>query len=128
MSRQWKNKLHMGGHFNIWQDRGEMGIYKEADYDHLTFNLDNYNSKEKMWEDVIKLQMTLLRNNNIVRVRQEEELVIVEWTHDNSKEYYGGTYLDFLTEDEKDLIDSYRSEDASAVKELLKPEIIADEN
>lgn len=128
MSRQWQNKLHMGGYFNIWQDCGRMGAYKEAKYDHLTFNLDNYDSKEAMWKDVTKLQMTLLRNGNMVRIRQEEELVIVEWTHDNNREYYGGTHLEFLTEDEIDLIECYRSEDANTIKENLKPEEIADEN
>lgn len=128
--REWKNKLHFGGNYTLYQEGGEMRAYKEAEFSHLTFNPEEYdNDVDNMWEDVIELQKMLLRTGNTVRVRQEDDLVIVEWTHDNSRQYFGGTYLEFLTEDEIDFIDGCRREDCGAIKGALKPEMLnADEN
>ena len=127
MSRQWENKLHFGGNYKLYQSCGEMGVYKEPEFDHLTFNPDDYDNDKSMWEDILNLQKMLLRSDNTIRVRQEEQLVIVEWTHDNHIEYFGGTHLEFLTEDEMDLIDGYREEDCGAIQDALQPKLIESE-
>lgn len=125
--KEWENKLHFGGTYHLCQSDGEMGVYKEPEFDHLTFNPDRYERKSDMWDDILNLQKMLLRNDNIIRIRQEEQLVIVEWTHDNSTEYFGGTELEFLTEEEMDLIDGYRQEDCGAIKDALQPKLVKTE-
>ena len=127
MSRQWENKLHFGGNYSLYQSCGEMSVYKNPEFDHLTFNPDEYANEASMWEDIAILQKMLLRSGNVIRVRQEEQLVIVEWTYDNSREYFGGTHLEFLTEDEIDLIDRMRQEDCGAIQDALKPKLIESE-
>jgi len=127
MSRQWENKLHFGGNYSLCQNGGELNVYKEPEFDHLTFNPDDYTNKASMWEDIAILQKMLLRSGKVIRVRQEEDLVIVEWTHDNRNDYFGGTELEFLTEDEMDLIDRMRCEDCGAIQDALKPKLIESE-
>lgn len=125
--KEWENKLHFGGTYHLNQYGGEMSTYKELDFDHLTFSPDDYDCKGDMWDDILNLQKMLLRNGKTIRIRQEEQLVIVEWTHDNRREYFGGTELEFLTEEEKDLIDGYREEDCGAIEDALQPKLIESE-
>jgi len=121
MSREWKNKLHFGGQFDIVQSDGDMIVVKDAEYSKMVFDRDRYNSKIDMYEDISAFLSALMQNDYIVRVRQEESLVIVEYTHNNAIEYFGGTELMFLTEDEAQMIEDYRHADQCTVKEVLEP-------
>ena len=77
-----------------------------------------------MWADIANLQRALLRNKQVVRIRQEENFIIIEYVHDNNVEWFGGTNLEFLTEDEFELITSMRSEDCETLDKMLNAELV----
>lgn len=113
-----KRKLHFSSDYFI--NEKEDLVISEPKVNEILFSPDNYDTADAMWEDIADLQRTLLRNNQIMRVRQEEEDIIVEYVHDNNIKWYGGTNLEFLTEDELDLIESMRGEDCDTLNTLLK--------
>jgi hypothetical protein len=59
----------------------------------------------------------LLQTGNIARVRQEEDLVIVDYTHDENLDAYGGSQLLFVTEEEAEELGS--NYDGRTLEELL---------
>lgn len=119
--KQWENKLHCSGQFNVTQSNGDMIVIKDAEYSKMVFDSDKYHGESEMYAAISAFLNVLMRSDCIVRVRQEESLVIVEYTHNNAVEYFGGTELMFLSEDEAQLIEDYRHEDQRTVKELLEP-------
>ena len=127
MSRQWENKLHCSGQFNIIQNSGDMIVVKDAEYSKIVFDSDKYSGESAMYAAISALLSVLMKSDYIVRVRQEESLVIVEYTHNNNIEYFGGTELMFLSEDEAQLIEDYRREDQYAVRDALQPKLIESE-
>ena len=122
MSRRWKNKLYSGGNFDVIQSDGDMIVVKNAEYSKMVFDSDRYHGDSDMYADVSAFLSVLMKNDYTAKVRQEESLVIVEYTHNNDVEYYGGTELMFLSEDEAQLIEDNRHADQMTVKEYLEPE------
>lgn len=122
MSETSKRKLHFDNTYLI-DEKNDL-VMVEPEVNKIVFSPDNYNTRDEMWKDIADLQCTLLRNGQIVRVRQEEQLVIVEYIHDNNVEWFGGTCLEFLTEDELELITSMRHEDCNTLQTMLNAELI----
>lgn len=113
-------KLHFTNNYYI-NEKNNI-VVAQPEINEITFLPDEYDDVDVMWKEIANLQRTLLRNNQIVRVRQEEDLVIVEHVHNRDIDDYGGTCLEFITDEERELIDSMRHEDCSTIKELLKLE------
>lgn len=122
MSKSSTRKLHFGNNYLI-DEKNNLVIVK-PEVNKIVFSPDNYNTWDEMWRDIADLQRTLLRNGQIARVRQEENLIIVEHIHDNNVEWFGGTSLEFLTEDELELIASMRSEDCETLDKMLNAELV----
>ena len=104
----------MKGKFTLFEScaygkRSQAG-YLTDDVNKLVLNRDNYASDSEYNAAVGDAIALLLRGGNEIAVKNEENLTILEYSHDNSKEYYGGVTLYWLDEDEADQIDYGRQE------------------
>ena len=85
----------------------------------LAFSLDRYdNNKDKMYASIAKQLAILLENHYVCRVSDGDcGIVIIEFEHDNSKDYWGSPELYWLSEDEVEVISDYRynREDANVI-------------
>lgn len=87
-------------------------------YETMTFCMDEYANSEEMWKDISKFMEILLKNKNKFVVRQEENIVIViDYQHDESYEYYGCAQPVWLDEDEQEYLNSYEAEDTENTEE-----------
>lgn len=120
MSNYSKRKLHFDNTYLI--DENNDLVAAKPEVNKIVFSPENYNIRDEMWRDIANLQCTLLRNGQVARIRQEENYIIVEYVHDNNVEWFGGTCLEFITEDELEMIRSMRSEDCETLNILLSGE------
>ena len=76
----------------------------------LIFRLDRYESdRDKMYAAIAKQLMILMDNHYVCRVYDCDcGIVIIEFEHDNSKNYWGSLELHWLNEDEVELVKDYR--------------------
>ena len=77
----------------------------------MTFCLDQYNSDEKaMWRDIANFVEILIRNENICTIKGEDcNVVVIDYEHDDSINYYGVSQPIWLSIDEIDNLAEYRS-------------------
>ena len=123
--REWKNKLHFEGTYDVFQSGGEVRVYKNSQASEIVFNPEDYDNEANMWKDVADLMRILHNTDMVARVRREESLVIVEYIRNNSD----SVFLEFIGAQEGVMLDEMRVDDCDTIKKLLEPELIkADEN
>ena len=76
----------------------------------MTFIRDKYKNEFEMWESISLFIQMLMINDNICSIYDEGVVVVVEYGHDERREYYGGPALCWLEEDEQELLYNYREE------------------
>ena len=93
--------------------------------DHSTLTLDrkNFESEEDFKRAVSDFLFLLLKTDNVARVRKEEDLVIIDYTHDENLDAYGGSQLLFVTAEDAELI--YDNSDGRILEDLINED---DEN
>ena len=76
----------------------------------LAFDLDRYdNDKDKMYTAIAKQLATLLENHYVCRVSDGDcGIVLIEFEHDNSRDYWGSPELHWLDDGEVGLVMDYR--------------------
>ena len=76
----------------------------------LAFSLDRYGKdRDKMYAAIAKQLAILLENHYVCKVSDGDcGIVIIEFEHDNSKDYWGSPELHWLNEDEVELVKDYR--------------------
>ena len=104
----------MKGNFTLYEScaygkRSQAG-YLVDDVNKLVLDRNDYTSDEEYNKAVGDAIALLLKGGNEIAVKNEESLTILEFSHDNSKEYFGGATLYWLDEDEADQIDYGRQE------------------
>lgn len=78
---------------------------------YMTFALERYESREEMMRDVTRFIDVLLKNDFTMSIRHEDNaIIIVEYSHDENIEYYGGPHLIWATAEEVDLIMNSRND------------------
>lgn len=67
----------------------------------MTFSRDNYTTDAEMYNDMALFIQILIENQNTCKIYADSEGIIsVEFGHDEQKEYWGGSVLTWLNEDE----------------------------
>ena len=94
-----------------------------GDYSTLTLARKNFESEEDFKRAVSDFLFLLLKTDNVARVRKEEDLVIIDYTHDENLDAYGGSQLLFVTAEDAGLIND--SSDGHALEDLINED---DEN
>ena len=105
------------------------GLKLISDYSgEMVFSLDRYESEISLWDDVLSLVKKLIKNNYVCEVYEEDTgIIIVRYSHDESKEAYGGPCLRWLSQNELDYLDDYRQITADDLTSQLKPDEMTDE-
>lgn len=96
------------GKYTVYKLGDKMHVLREeSEHSSLTFARKNFENEEDFKKAVSDFLFILLQTDNIARVRQEEDLIIVDYTHDESLQAYGGSQLLFVTAEEaEDLCDN----------------------
>lgn len=81
-------------------------LREEGEHSSLTFARDKFDNEQQFKKTVSDFLFLLLQTGNIARVRQEEDLVIVDYTHDENLDAYGGSQLLFVTGEEAEELGS----------------------
>ena len=93
--------------------KGVQKMSNKVEKQTMTFCPDQYDGKvDKMYEDISKFLQIVLKNENICTIYQEDfGIVVINYEHDDyhSNNVYGCSQPIWLTADEQDYIDDYRS-------------------
>ena len=112
------------GKYTLYKLGNKMHVLKEdSDHSTLTFARKNFKSEEDFKQAVSDFLFLLLKTDNIARVRKEEDLVIVDYTHDENLDAYGGSQLLFVTAEDAELIND--NSDGHTLEDLINED---DEN
>ena len=74
----------------------------------MIFIRDKYKNEFEMWESVSLFIQMLMINDNICVIRNEGEVIVVEYEHNEYLDYFGGPSPVWLEEDEQELLYNYR--------------------
>ena len=95
------------GKYTVYKLGDKMRVLREeSEHSSLTFARKNFDNEQQFKKAVSDFLFLLLQTGNIARVRQEEDLVIVDYTHDESLDAYGGSQLLFVTGEEAEELGS----------------------
>ena len=112
------------GKYTIYKLGDKMHVLRDGgDHSTLTFARKNFESEEDFKRAVSNFLFLLLKTDNIARVRKEEDLVIVDYTHDENLDAYGGSQLLFVTAEDAELIND--NSDGHTLEDLINED---DEN
>lgn len=86
----------------------------------ITFSLDRYQGDRKAMFSAIATQVSLLMENDYVCKIYDDDtnIIVVEYEHDNRKDYWGGPELEWLDEEEMEVLESYRLERRDSKEDL----------
>ena len=76
----------------------------------MTFIRGRYENEFEMWESVSLFIQMLMINDNICVIRNEGEVIVVEYEHNEYLDRFGGPSPVWLEEDEQGLVYDYREE------------------
>ena len=83
------------------------------EYETVVLARKDRETTEELFKRVGKMLEMLLHEGYTAKVRYDEPglgVVVIEYAHDNNLEYWGGSNLVWLNEDETDLIEVQRGE------------------
>lgn len=106
------------GKYTLYKIGNKMNVLREgSDHSTLAFARKNFESEEDFKRAVSDFLFLLLKTDNIARVRKEEDLVIVDYTHDENLDAYGGSQLLFVTAEDAELIND--NSDGRILEDLI---------
>ena len=76
----------------------------------MTFTRGKYENEFEMWDSISLFIQMLMINDNICTIRDEGEVIVVEYGHNECLDYFGGPSPVWLEEDEQELLYNYREE------------------
>ena len=76
----------------------------------MTFTRSKYENEFEIWDSISLFIQMLMINDNICTIRDEGEVIVVEYGHNECLDYFGGPSPVWLEEDEQGLIYNYREE------------------
>ena len=115
------------GKYTLYKLGDKMHVLRDGgDYSTLTLARKNFESEKDFKRAVSDFLFLLLKTDNIARVRKEEDLVIIDYTHDENLDAYGGSQLLFVTAEDAELI--YDNSDGRILEDLINENNEDDEN
>lgn len=82
----------------------------------IVFSKDHYSTREEMFQEVAVQLAILMKGNYVCKVYDDDaDIIVVEYEHNNRVDYWGGPDLEWLSEEESDMLESCRA--AAAGKE-----------
>lgn len=76
----------------------------------MAFIKDKYRNEFEMWESISLFIQMLMINDNVCTIRNEGEVIVVEYGHNEYLDRFGGPSPVWLEEDEQGLVYEYREE------------------
>ncbi len=75
----------------------------------IVFSTKRYdNNRDKMYQAIAKQLMILMDNECVCKVYDDDvDIVMIEFEHDEKKDYWGGMELCWLKEDEVEAVKNY---------------------
>ena len=76
----------------------------------MIFSKNKYgNSRDKMFQAIAQQLALLMENDYVCKVYDDDrDIIVIQYEHDEEKEYWGGMNLCWLTEEEVNLVDQSR--------------------
>lgn len=76
----------------------------------IVFSKDRYdNDRNKMFQAIAQMLALLMDNEYTCKVYDDDrDIIVIQFEHDNQKDYWGTPDLCWLEEDEVDVVESYR--------------------
>lgn len=82
-------------------------------WEQIVFTNDYYDDRDAMYQAVATQVKLLMDNAYTCKIYDEDrDIVVVQYAHDNSVEDWGDIYLEWLTAEELELVQSHRDESA----------------
>lgn len=106
------------GKYTLYKLGNKMNVLREeGEHSTLTFARKNFESENDFKQAVTDFLFILLKTDNIVRIRKEEDLVVVDYTNDENLNAYGGSQLLFVTAEDAESIND--NSDGHALEDLI---------
>ena len=106
------------GKYMLYRIGNKTNVLREgSDYSTLTFARKNFDNEDEFKQAVVDFLFILLKTDNIARVREEDDLVIVDYTNDENLHSYGGSQLLFVTAEDAELIND--NSDGHTLEDLI---------
>lgn len=85
---------------------------KTREWEQIVFTTDRYNGDRDAMYSAIGSQLKLLMDNDYTcKIFDDaQDIIVIQYDHDNRRDDWGGPYLEWLTEEELELILSNRDE------------------
>ena len=99
------------------------------DVNSLVFDCINHGTEEEMYKDIADFIKMLLKYENTCKIYLDEKgIVVVEYGHDNRADYWGSPNLKWVTDEETDLLDDFRTDIVADVMSQAQKEVITEED
>ena len=106
------------GKYMLYRIGNKTNVLREgSNYSTLTFARKNFDNENDFKQAVVDFLFILLKTDNIARVREEDDLVIVDYTNDENIHAYGGSQLLFVTAEDAEFIND--NSDGHAIEDLI---------
>ncbi len=67
--------------------------------------------RDKMYQAIATQLSLLMENEYICKIYDDDvDIVVIEYEHNNKRDYWGGPDLEWLSEDEQDVLSNYRAQ------------------
>lgn len=95
----------------------------------FVFDCISHGSEEEMYKDISDFIKLLLKYENTCKIYLDEQgIVVVEYGHDNRADYWGSPNLKWVTDEETDLLDDFRTDIVADVMSQAQKEVITEED
>ena len=95
----------------------------------FVFDCINHGSEEEMYKDIADFIKMLLKYENTCKIYLDEKgIVVVEYGHDNRADYWGSPNLKWVTDEETDLLDDFRTDIVADIMSQAQKEVPTEED
>ena len=95
----------------------------------FVFDCISHGSEEEMYKDISDFIKLLLKYENTCKIYLDEQgIVVVEYGHDNRADYWGSPNLKWVTDEETDLLDDFRTDIVADVMSQAQKEVPTEED
>ena len=99
------------------------------DINSFVFDCINHGSEEEMYKDIADFIKMLLKYENTCKIYLDEKgIVVVEYGHDNRADYWGSPNLKWVTDEETDLLDDFRTDIVADIMSQAQKEVPTEED
>ena len=90
----------------------------------VVFYSDNYISEDEMYKDISDFTKMMLKYGNTCKVYLDDtNIVVVQFGHDEDREAWGSPKLEWITEEEAELLEDYRESVVSDVMSYVYKDV-----